>query len=268
MKNLLVIPLVVISLNVFSQAFEGTMSWSMKMEITDPAKKAQMEEATKMMQDPEKIKELEKQLADPQMQQMMAQNPQLKAQMEKMLEMMKAGGGNLMPTGMTVKFKDGNSLSKLEGSFINNEFLYIKEKNQSYMIDRENKTYSVTTKSENGNDSLPDVTVTKTPEKMKILNYNCSKYLVEHTIKGQKVTHDIWATTEIKGLDISSMANQQMSGNNNMAFFKKIDGVPLKLNMNMPDGTMTMEATHLKRESLPSSDFAIPADYKEVKSAF
>ena len=53
-----------------------------------------------------------------------------------------------------------------------------------------------------------------------------------------------------------------------MAFFRKIDGVPLKLNMNMPDGTMTMEATHLKRESLPSSDFIIPSDYKEVKSAF
>ncbi len=79
---------------------------------------------------------------------------------------------------------------------------------------------------------------------------------------------NVWATTEIKGLDISSMANQQMAGSKRMTFFKQIDGVPLKVEMNMPEGTMLMEATQIKRESLSSSDFTIPADYKEVKSSF
>jgi hypothetical protein len=268
MKNLLITLFFLVTVNVFAQSFEGTMSWSMKMEITDPAKKAQMEEAQKMMQDPQKIKELEEQLNNPQMQQMMAQNPQMKAQMEKMLEMMKNGGGNLMPTGMVVKFKNGNSLSRLEGSFIDNDFLYLKEKNQTYTIDRKNKTYSVTAHSGSENDSLPQAKVTKTSEKIKVLNYTCTKYLVEYTINGKTMIQNVWATTEIKGLDISSMANQQMGGSKRMTFFKQIDGVPLKVDMSMPEGTMLMEATQIKRESLSSSDFTIPADYKEIKSSF
>ncbi|HEX5171033.1 MAG TPA: DUF4412 domain-containing protein [Cyclobacteriaceae bacterium] len=268
MKNLLIALLLVISINVLAQSFEGTMVWSMKMEITDPAKKAQMEDAQKMMQDPEKIKEMEKQMADPKMQEMMAQNPQMKAQMEKMLEMMKSGGGNLMPTGMTVKFKNGSSLSRLDGSFIDSDFLYSKEKNQTYMIDRKNKTYSVTKHADTLSLKATEAKVTKTSETTKILNYTCTKYLVEYTLNGKAIAQNVWATKEIKGLDLSAMANQQMGGNSRMAFLKQIDGVPLRVEMNMPDGTMLMEAKQIKRESVPASDFIIPSDYKEVKSAF
>jgi len=267
MKNLLIAVLLIISINVLAQNFEGTMIWSMKMEITDPLKKAQMEEAQKMMQDPEKIKEMEKQLADPQVQQMMAQNPQMKAQMEKVLAMMKSGGGSLIPTGMTVKIKNGNSLSKLDGSFIDNDFLYLKDKNQTYMIDRNNKTYSITTTKVDDNDSL-EAKVTKTSETTKVLNYTCTKYIVEYTINNKSMVQNIWATKEIKGLDLSSMANQQMGGGKGMTFLKEIDGTPLKMEMNLPEGQMMMEAKQIKRESLSSADFTIPADYKEVKPGF
>lgn len=267
MKNLLIAILLIISINVLAQNFEGTMIWSMKMEMTDPKAKAQMEEAQKMMQDPEKVKELEKQMADPQFQKMMEQNPQMKAQMEKMLAMMKSGGGNLLPTGMTIKLKNGNSLSKLDGSFIDSDFLYLKDKNQSYIIDRNAKTYTVSNNEINEIDTS-EVKVTKTSETAKILNYTCTKYLVEYTIKGKATVQNIWATKEIKGFDFSSLASQQMGGTRNLMSFKEIDGTPLKVEMNWPEGKMLMEATQVKRESLSAELFTIPSDYKEVKSEF
>lgn len=269
MKNLLIAFFLIISINVFAQSFEGTIKWSWETEITDPVAKAQMDEAQKMMKDPEKIKEMEKQLADPQMQQMLAQNPQMKAQMEKMLEMMKSGGEtSIMPTGMTVQIKNGNSLSKVEGSFIDSEFLFLKEKNHSYMIDHKNKTYSPIDLTEDGKDETPDVKVTKTGETQKILNYNCVKYEVEYTIDGKPTKQYIWATKDIKGLDFSDMAKQQMGNNKRMMFFKEIQGVPLKMEMNWPEGKMTMQATQVKSESLPTASFLVPTDYKEVKMGF
>ncbi len=267
MKNLLIAILLIISINVLAQNFEGTIVWSMKMEITDPKAKAQMEEAQKMMQDPEKVKELEKQMADPQFQKLMEQNPQMKAQMEKMLAMMKNGGGNLLPTGMTIKLKNGNSLSKLDGSFIDSDFLYLKDKNQSYIIDRNAKTYTVSD-NEISEIDTSEVKVTKTSETAKILNYTCTKYLVEYTIKGKATLQNIWATKEIKGFDFSSLASQQMGGTRNLMSFKEIDGTPLKVEMNWPEGKMLMEATQVKRESLSAELFTIPSDYKEVKSEF
>jgi hypothetical protein len=64
------------------------------------------------------------------------------------------------------------------------------------------------------------------------------------------------------------MAKQQMGNSKRMLFFKEIEGVPLKMEMNWPEGKMTMVATQVKPESLPTSSFLIPADYKEVKLGF
>lgn len=265
MQKALILLLLFLSSNVFAQSFEGTLSWSMKLEITDPQKKAQMEEAQNAMKDPEKLKEIEKQLSDPQFQQMMAQNPQLKAQMEKMMAMMKSGEGSLIPTGMTVKIKNQNSLSTLDGSFIDGEFLYLKEKDQTFIVDRKNKTYSVLNADKAELKEPADVKVTKTSETTKILNYNCTKYLVVHTVNGKPMTQTVWATKEIKDLDMSSLARQRMDGGKTVMFFKEIDGVPLKMEMAMPEGNLLMEAKQIKRESIPSSAFEIPSDFEEVK---
>jgi hypothetical protein len=35
-----------------------------------------------------------------------------------------------------------------------------------------------------------------------------------------------------------------------------------------PQGNMTMEAIEIKRESFKASDFALPAEYKEVQGMF
>jgi len=51
MKKLLTVVLALAISSAWAQTFEGTIKWSMKMEITDPVLKAKMEEGQKKMND-------------------------------------------------------------------------------------------------------------------------------------------------------------------------------------------------------------------------
>lgn len=273
MKNLIILFLVLAAGNTFCQGFEGTIQWKIKAEITDPQRKAQLEEAQKKMNDPAtqaQMKQMQEKMNDPQFKTMLENNPQLKAQLEKAVTAMQSGNVNsLFPTSMVIKVKNENTLNKMEGGVMGFEILYIKDKNQAYTLDRENKTYSPMKNAESAGTTPGDgeVKVTKTAETAKILGYTCTKYIVEITSNGQTVTQNIWATTEIKDLDLKSMSKQQASKEYKL-YFDKIDGVPLKVELGTKDAKMTMEVTSLKKETLPASTFAIPADYKEVASMF
>jgi hypothetical protein len=271
MKTPIVIACLLFACTCLAQSsFEGTIKWSIKMEITDPATKARMAEAEKQMNDPAtqaKMKEMEKQMNDPQFKAMMDSNPQMKAQLEKSLKMMQGGGtGSMMPTAFTVKIKGHNSIAQMEGGMMGGmEVLNLTDKNQSYSIDRTNKTYTVLPQGSNeATKTNPDVKVTKTSETDKILNYTCTKTIVEITQNGKTMKNFYWTTTEIKDLDMKSFANQRVGSSQSM-FYKNIDGVPLKMEMTMPEGTMTMEVKEIKKESLSSSLFELPTDFKEVQ---
>jgi len=107
--------------------------------------------------------------------------------------------------------------------------------------------------------------ITKTSETQKILGYTCTKYIIEQTGRdGKTVNTNYWATNEIKDVDLKALAKQQ-TGQGESVIFTEIDGVPLKMEMTMPDGKMTMECTQIKRESLPASTFVLPAGYSETK---
>src|SRR5882724_6742543 len=104
MKKLLIAAFALATAPAWSQNFEGTIRWSMKMEITDPKLKAQMAEAQQKMNHPAtqaKMKEFQEKMKDPKFKAMMESNAQMKAMMEKMTQ----GGGdmmsNMMPKGMT-----------------------------------------------------------------------------------------------------------------------------------------------------------------------
>ncbi|MCD9018504.1 DUF4412 domain-containing protein [Parachryseolinea silvisoli] len=256
-----------------AQLFEGTIRWKMEAVITDPATKAKMEEAQKKMNDPAtqaQMKELEAKMSDPQFKAMMDANPQMKTQMEAMLKAAKGGNINsFIPTGLEQKTKNGNALTKMEGGIMANmEILYLKDKNQSYRIDRESKTYSVLPKGDENQDDktkTPEVKVTKTTETKKILDYTCTKYVAETTYEGKKSTQIFWTTTAIQDFDMKSMAQQRFGNHPQLLFYEKIDGVPLRIEMTVPEGNMTMEVTSLKRHALPAADFAIPTGYKETQ---
>jgi hypothetical protein len=74
-----------------------------------------------------------------------------------------------------------------------------------------------------------------------------------------------WTTTAIKDLDMKSLAHQRVGNNQQAMFYDKIEGVPLKMEMKQAQATMIMEVVELKKQSLPSSDFVIPAGFKETK---
>lgn len=254
-----------------AQTFEGTIRWTMKTEITDPKAKAQMEEGQKKMNDPAnqaKMKKMQDQMNDPQFKAMMEANPAMKAQMEKMMKMSEGGDANaMMGKGYTIKFKDGNSLMVMEGGMMDGtEILHQTDGNKTMQLDRKNKTYSVMptgTGKDNSNGS--QVKVTKTGETAKIAGYNCTKYVVELTVEGRPTTQMLWATTEIKDFDFKALAKQRMGRDGQSMFYEQVDGVPLKVEMKMEQGNMTMEAAEIKRESLSADLFKIPAGFTETK---
>jgi|GEM_PF-388910 hypothetical protein len=270
MKKLLTVVLVLTLSSAWGQTFEGTIKWSMKMEITDPAMKAKMEEGQKRMNDPvqqEKIKKMQEQMNDPKMKAMMDANPAMKAQMENMMKMQQGGGdpSSFMPKGMTIKLKDGNSLVTMEGGMMAGDILHTKDK--SVRLDRQNKTYSVMPTGEVPGQTRPQPTITKTSEMMKILGYNCTKYVSTMTEGDHVVTSNLWTTTEIKDIDLKALAKQR-TGRGQSMFSENMEGVPLRIESMTREGNMIMEVTEIKRESLSAADFTIPADYKETQGMF
>src|SRR5687767_10106279 len=189
-KSFITALVLIIASTLQAQNFEGIIRWSFKTEITDPATKAQMEAAQKKMNDPAtqaKMKEMQAKMNDPEFKKMMDANPQLKAQMEAMAKM--SGGGDLnsmMPKSMEVRVKNQNALTKMDGGIMANmEILYLNDKATSYRIDRQSKTYSVLPAGDTHETHKPEVKVTKTSETLKVLNYTCTKYLVESTLNGK-----------------------------------------------------------------------------------
>lgn len=271
MKKLLIVTvLFLVSAGLWAQNFEGVISWTITTEIKDPKMKAQMEEAQKRMNDPAtqaQMKEMQARMQDPQFKSMMESNPQMKAQTEKMMNMANSGNMNdMMPKGMTVRVKNKNTLSKMDGGMMAGEILYINERDVTYHIDRESKTYSVMSKGGDSDRAMKGK-VTATSESMKIQGYNCKKYIVELEEGGKSMTQTVWATSEIKGLDMKSFSNQGVKGKK-PAFYSEIDGVPLKMEMTMPEMDMTMEVTEIKKQTLPANDFVLPSGFTEVKGMF
>jgi hypothetical protein len=198
---------------------------------------------------------------------MMEANPQMKAQMEKIMKMSQSGDmSSLMPTGFVIKIKNMNSITKIEGGMMQAEILYLHDENKRIQIDRENKTYQVMAAENQEMSEEPKYEITKTNDSKKILGYNCTRYEVTQEEYGQKVTSSVWATGEIKGLTAANF-DQGMSSRGKL-YFKEISGVPLRIEMKSSDATMVMQAIELKKESLKASDFTIPAGFKETQGGF
>jgi hypothetical protein len=160
-------------------------------------------------------------------------------------------------------------LTVMDGGMMDGmEILHQKDANKTVRLDRQNKTYTVMgggTGKDNSNGTAPQVKVTKTSETAKIIGYNCTKYIAETTVEGHPTTQIFWTTTEIKDFDFKNLARQKMGKGGQPMFYEQIDGVPLKMEMSMPQGNMVMEAAEIKRGPLNADDFKIPADFTETK---
>ncbi len=272
MKKLMTLLLMCVVLTSWSQGFEGTIKWTMKMDITDPKMKAEMEK----MNDPAnqaKMKEMQEKMNDPQMKAMMESNPQMKAQMEAMMKSMGGGGGmsSMMPSGFLIKVKGNNTVTLMQGGMMDGmEILHMKDKDKSVRIDRKNKTWTPMGGPPAGSGQAAEAKfkITKTSETMKIMGYNATKYIGEATERGKPVSIVLWTTTEIKDLDLKNMASQRMGPNSRPMMPEGVEGIPLRIENSTEQGNMVMEVAEIKRESLPDSDFTIPADFKEGKMGY
>jgi hypothetical protein len=269
MKKILSLLAVLVALGAQAQSFEGIVRWTMSMEITDPQMRAQMEQAQQQLNDPEtqaQLKEMEAKMNDPEMKKMMEQNPQIKAAMEQAMKSARGGGApdmnNMMPKGMTIKVKGASMVTLMEGGMADGMEMLYAEGQTPVRINRQNKTYSKMPEESSG--EMPQVNVIRAPETMKILGYTCQKYLVEVISGGQAMKQVMWTTTDIKDMDMKAFARQRTSQGQPL-FSDKVQGVPLKVEMNAPQGNMVMEVKEIKRETLNSADFKIPAGFKETK---
>lgn len=266
MKKLFFIVILFVCFSSQAQNWEGIITWKITTEM-DAATKAKMDEAQQKLNDPatrEQLLEMKKKMDDPQFKQMLEANPQMKAQIDQMLNALEGGNVNsLMPSGFVVKVKDQNSLAKMEGGMLGNmEVLYLRNQNKTYQIDRDGKTYTELKSTATEDVKVENVKITKTNETKTILNYPCTKYIAESTIEGQRFQQIFWTTTAIKGLDMKSLASQKLGQGTQKMFYEKIDGVPLRMEIKQAQLAMTMEATELKKTSLPASDFELPTGFK------
>lgn len=268
MKTIAFVMVCLFSVPAIGQTFEGSIKWNIKTIITDSVMKKQMEASKASMNDPanqERMKQMQKQMNDPQMKKMMESNPQMKAQMERMMAMQQTGNsGSMFPTGMLIKLKGGNSLTVMEGGMMNSEMLYQKDKNQSFMLDRQSKTVSPIPPAQ-PNAKPMEAKVTKTNETAKILNYTCTKYVAEIINEGKPMKQIFWTTTEVKDIDVKALAKQRMDRGKPM-FYENIEGFPMRIEIESPEmkARMTMEVTEIKRGAQKAEDFIIPTDFKNI----
>lgn len=268
-KVVLAFVLLVLVMTGRTQSFEGSVRWSMKLDVTDPSAKAKMEEEKKKASDPEtqaKIREMQEKMNDPQFKAMLDQNPQMKAQMDAMMKMMTGGDiSSMLPSSVIMKLKGSNSLISIKGGIMDgNDILYIADKDETYTLNHASKTFTLMPKNDAAPQQKPKVT--KTSETQKILNYTCTKYIIETTTpEGKTVTANYWATNEIKGIDLKSMARQQM-GKEQAFVFPEVEGFPMRIETTLPQvGSLTIDTEEIKRGSIPDSELQIPSGYTERK---
>jgi hypothetical protein len=272
MKKLLVLlaGLAALTLTASAQNFEGTITWGLKYTMSDEMSQP-MQGAQSMMNDPAMLAQMQAAMNDPQMKAMMAANPQMKAMMDNMSKGGGMGAGGMMdsmvPKSVSMKIKGNSSLSIIEGGMTAGEILTPSDKNLAYLIDRPSRTY--TTMNQGTAAAVAPAgkfKISKTSETTKILGYTCTKTVVEETSgRGPATSYTIWSTTEIAGANSKQFAQLKLSEGGDTSFMSAIDGVPLRMEIAAPEMKMTMEATGVKRESLPDSLFALPAGFTERK---
>jgi hypothetical protein len=208
---------------------------------------------------------------------MMEANPQMRAAMEaqiKMAEDAAAGRGQdedmmtaMMPKRVRAQVKGERSLIVMDGGAFAMEILNRDAQNREiYLIDRAGKTYSRVPKpaAEEAKpaNAVQNYTVTKGGASQKILGYTCEQYLVDYTQNGQKGKAVIWATDDIPGLDADTLAGMRF-GEEDAGYFRSIEGVPLKMEMSLPQMRLTMTAQEMQAGGVADAVFELPAGFVE-----
>ncbi len=255
-----------------AEDFSGTITWTMRVLVTDPALKKQMADAQAQLADPQvqaQLKAAQEAMNSPEMQELLKANPQMKEMLEKQLGAQKKAGAagdatsELFPKGFTLQLKGPRCLVKTDGGLAPGEVLTFADQNVSYQIDRKARTYRKLP-ADPLKDTGGNYKVTPTLDTAQVVGYECRRFLVEATDKDEKMTYSIWATEDIKGLDAGSLRRLRFGEASGSEFLSQIKGVPLKIDVLTPHAKMFMVATSVKSETLPDALFALPDGFTEI----
>jgi hypothetical protein len=214
-------------------------------------------------------------LDSPEMKAMLAQNPQMKAAMEKQLAAQAkarndAGAGSgalggLMPSAITMYLQDGNTMVSTKGGMAPRDVLSLPAKGLAYVIDPATRTYSrlPANLAHGQGGTAQSFKVTRTSETTQLLGYTCTRYEV---VSGgfEDVTFSIWVTPEVKGIDQRQLAMLQLGGDQSAGFLRDVNGVPLRMIVSTPLGKIQLDVTAIKAEPVPAARVAVPAGYTET----
>ena len=191
-------------------------------------------------------------------------DPQKEAEIQAMLKSLSEQTGDSEPhvllNQITIKLKDGSSLVDMSGDAdpTANLYLFQRDKNRLYLVSHSDKVYRDVT-------SLVEqdqVSVVRTTEIQRILDYNCVKTIVST----KNLEQTFWTTEEIKNFDLRGLIRQSLAPGvlRETLFYEGIGGVPLRIEIKNETSTQIMQVTEIRPEKLDSNDFSIE-NYKEIK---
>lgn len=171
-----------------------------------------------------------------------------------------AFNANMRPNRMVIKFKDNNTINKVEGLSGAFSFAFIQNKMNSKaytLIKLLNKKlyYEETLEQDNypfAYREMPEFSIVKTTDTVEYLGYNC--YVARATfIDTINAPFDIYYTNEI------SIPNP-----NSNTPFNQIEGVMLKFSTVLFNQRMSVLATSIKSSKISDEEFVISPDHEAI----
>jgi hypothetical protein len=167
---------------------------------------------------------------------------------------------NMLPSKITVKFRDNNISNKIGGllgsvnmTFINN----VDDKNLIVLVNIWSKKLFfqdslLKQNLPNAYAGMPAIWIEKTNEIIQYNGYNCMK-AIAHYKDSSNYSFEILYTKEI------SIANPNANSP-----FELIDGVMLKFSIKLNKYLMSISSTSIKAEHISMDEFKVPSGYERV----
>lgn len=169
-------------------------------------------------------------------------------------------GNNLRPTKMVVKFKNNNTINKIEGLSGAFSFAFIQnlETQTNYtLVKLLNKKLFYQEPIVDGSypfayHEMPSLTFNFTNEETEILGFDCRKVIATYNDSLQK-SFEILFTNEIS-VNVPNFNSP----------FDTIEGVMLKFSAIIFNQKMKITASNVRSSKISDDDFTIPSDYEEI----
>jgi hypothetical protein len=164
----------------------------------------------------------------------------------------------LLPQKLIIKFKDNNTLNKIEGFLGIVSFTHIqnyKEKKNITLVKVLNKKYKYVEKNNDSSiffEELPGMNITLQDEVKEICGFHAQK---------AKVTVP---DTHMKPFFIYYTNDICINNVNSQTPYKSIDGVLLEFQVKFYDLDMKLTATKVQEAEISSEDFNVPAGYQNI----